>query len=133
MDTQDNTKQRWRRAGPVALRSSLLVASWVASLRYGPVRRVKGAEDPEVRLGDFDRLARVLQDRVAAVRACFWRGVGDIDVLYSEIEHDIETGLRALNAIVDHEDRPFLRLQMTQLVDSLNGLQREFSADEVAA
>lgn len=126
-------KQRWRRAGAVALRSTLLVATWVANLRYGPTRRISGADNPSLRVGDFDRIARVLQDRYSVVRAHLIHDVGESGVLRAELEHDIEAALIALGHIIDHEDRPFARAQMRQMLDSLSGLERLYVRSRLAA
>lgn len=125
--------QRWRRAGPLTLRSSLLVAAWVAQLRYGKKPRISGANNPNLRLNDFDRLARVLQDRVAAIRAQLTRGVGDVDALRAELAQDVDTALHALGQVALHEDRPFLRRQMAQMLESLNGLARQYGERAIAA
>ncbi len=125
--------QRWRRAGALTLRSSLLVAAWVAQLRYGKNRRISGADNPNLRLNDFERLARVLQDRVAVVRAQLNRGVGEVDTLRSELAQDVDTALQALGQVALHEDRPFLRRQMAQMLDSLNGLARQYGEGAVRA
>lgn len=117
-------RQRWGRAGAVTLRSTLLVATWVANLRYGPTRRITGSDNPTLRLADFDRIARVLQDRYSVVRAHLVHDVGEANVLRSELEHDIEAGLIALGHIIEHEDQPFARAQMRQMIDSLAGLER---------
>ncbi|MEO0813919.1 MAG: hypothetical protein AAFY60_13715 [Myxococcota bacterium] len=126
--------QRWRRAGPLTLRSSMLVSAWVANLRYGQTPRISGAENPSLRVNDFDRLARVLQDRVASVRARIARDVGDVDALRSELAEDVQTALPALAQIAFHEDRPFMRKQMAQMLESLSALEKHYAPQaELAA
>lgn len=115
-----------RRLGALSARSQLLVAVWIVEGRYGLARWIEGSRDAKLRVDDFDRLATLLQDRASSVRAQLARDIGDVERLRTEIEDDIRVALAALNHIIEHEERPFPRRQMEQMLASLEGLARPY-------